>query len=98
MKRCDRLVDVGRRKFLSAAAAAVVSSGSEAAPANARVDYPSNRLANMRDLKTDAPLPVAYPDKDAPVRRASASSSFPTTSRPGAASASLPMRRKARST
>lgn len=74
MRSCDKIVDAGRRKFLSGAgfaaagvaAASVVPGVAEAAPASARVDYPSNRLANMRDLKADEPLQVAYPDSDAP--------------------------------
>ena len=74
MERCDRLVDAGRRKFLTGAgvaaagAAAVSVSPREAvaAPAHARVDYPSNRLANLRDLKPGKPFEVSYPDKDAP--------------------------------
>ena len=74
MKRCDAIVDVGRRKFLSGAglaaagvaAATVAPSPAESAPAAARVDYPSNRLANVRDLKANEPLNVAYPDRDAP--------------------------------
>jgi arsenite oxidase small subunit len=74
MKSCRKLVDVGRRKFLSgaslaaagAAAAAVVSPEAKAAVAAARVDYPSNRLANVRDLKVNDPFAVAYPDRDAP--------------------------------
>jgi arsenite oxidase small subunit len=74
MTSCPRMVDVGRRKFLSGAgltaagmaAAAVVPSAAESAPSPARVEYPSNRLANVRDLKVDEPLNVAYPDRDAP--------------------------------
>jgi arsenite oxidase small subunit len=74
MERCRILVDVGRRKFLTgagiAAAGAAVASieipDANSAPAAARVDYPSNRLANMRDLKVNEPVDVAYPDKDAP--------------------------------
>ena len=74
MKRCDALIDAGRRKFLTgagvvaagAAASAVPVPEANAAPAPARVTYPSNRLANVRDLKIDEPLPVSYPDKDAP--------------------------------
>jgi arsenite oxidase small subunit len=74
MRGCDKIVDAGRRKFLSGAgfaaagvaAAAVVPGAADAAPASARVDYPANRLANVRDLKTDEPLQVAYPDSDAP--------------------------------
>jgi arsenite oxidase small subunit len=68
------MVDAGRRKFLTgagivaagAAAATVVNSPAKAASTAARVDYPSNRLANVSDLKVDAPLQVAYPDADAP--------------------------------
>jgi arsenite oxidase small subunit len=74
MKRCDAMVDAGRRKFLTgagviaagAAASAVPVSDAQAAPAPARVTYPSNRLANVRDLKLNEPVPVFYPDGDAP--------------------------------
>lgn len=74
-QRCDRMVDVGRRKFMSgaglAAAGVAVTSvvpgpQAKAAPAAARVDYPSNRLANVADLKVNEPLNVNYPDADAP--------------------------------
>jgi arsenite oxidase small subunit len=68
------MVDVGRRKFLTgagvaaagAAASTVMIPQAKAAPLPARVDYPSNRLANVRDLKLNEPLNVAYPDNDAP--------------------------------
>lgn len=67
---CDRRVDIGRRQFLSgagmAAAASVVAQRAEAAPQLARVSYPSNRLANVSDLKLNTPLQVAYPDAQAP--------------------------------
>src|SRR5580700_1683255 len=74
MKRCERMVDVGRRKFLTGAgiaaagvaAATVVVPEAKAAPGAARVDYPSNRLASVHDLKVDVPVNVAYPDQDAP--------------------------------
>ena len=74
MKRCQMMVDVGRRKFLSGAgiAAASVATANvsmpqaKAAPAPARVNYPSNRLANVNDLKLNEPLNVNYPDNDAP--------------------------------
>ena len=75
MKTCPRMVDLGRRKFLTgagvaaagAAAATVVPQRAEAAAAPlARVQYPSNRLANMSDLKLNEPLQVAYPDANAP--------------------------------
>jgi arsenite oxidase small subunit len=74
MKRCQAMVDVGRRRFLAgagmaaagAAAATVAPGHATAAPAPARVVYPSNRLANIADLKPNEPLDVAYPDADAP--------------------------------
>ena len=74
MKRCAALMDVGRRKFLTgagvAAAGAAVSTlapvRANAEPALARVNYPSNRLGNTRDLKPNVPVDVTYPDGDAP--------------------------------
>ena len=75
MRKCDKLVDVGRRQFLrggatvavGGAAATVISAGkAKATPAPARVDYPSTRLANVADLQIDAPLDIAYPDADSP--------------------------------
>lgn len=74
-QHCDRMVDVGRRKFMSgaglAAAGVAVTSvvpgpQAKAAPAAARVDYPSNRLGNVADLKANEPLTVSYPDAGAP--------------------------------
>jgi arsenite oxidase small subunit len=73
MKRCDALVDAGRRQFLkggalaaAGAAAASAIPGSARAQSSARVTYPSNRLASVADLKVNEPLDVAYPDPDAP--------------------------------
>jgi arsenite oxidase small subunit len=73
MKECKSMVDAGRRKFLSGAgfaaagvAASSVVAPAHAAPAAARVDYPVNRLGNIRDLKLNEPQSVAYPDADAP--------------------------------
>ena len=74
METCPRMVDVGRRKFLTgatvaaagAAAATVVPQKAAASPQLARLRYPSNRLANVSDLKPNAPLQVAYPDANAP--------------------------------
>jgi arsenite oxidase small subunit len=74
MKRCEALVDIGRRRFLTgagvatagAAAAAVMPAPARAAPTAALVKYPANRLANVADLKVDEPLAVAYPDDGAP--------------------------------
>jgi arsenite oxidase small subunit len=73
MKSCDRLLALGRRQFLKggATAAATLAAAqlparrAKAAPAGGVV-YPSTRLANVRDLKIDQPLNVAYPDADAP--------------------------------
>ncbi|WP_108462907.1 arsenate reductase (azurin) small subunit [Devosia naphthalenivorans] len=74
MKSCDKLVDAGRRRFLSgsavAAGAVAVSvlpaQAQQAGTALARVEYPSNRLGNVSELVVDEPLYVAYPDDDAP--------------------------------
>lgn len=73
-KKCNRLVDVGRRQFLrgsafaaaGAAAATVVASPAEATPALAQVVYPSNRLANMADLAVGKSMDIEYPDADSP--------------------------------
>ena len=73
--RCDLLVDVGRRRFLSGASIAAAGAAATAVmPANAatgtvpnaRVSYPSTKLANVKDLKLNEPKQVAYPDADAP--------------------------------
>lgn len=74
MKQCDAMVNLGRRKFLSgasvaavgAAAATITTREAKAAPASARINYPSNRLANVSDLKVNEPFNVSYPDGDAP--------------------------------
>ena len=74
MERCNKLVDVGRRQFLrgSAFAAAGMATAvalptqAKAAPGLALVEYPSNKLANVADLKPNEPLDVGYPDADAP--------------------------------
>ena len=74
MKRCHQKVDVGRRQFLrgagiataGAVATTVVPHQAKAQPSKARVEYPSNRLANIKDIPTNDPFDVAYPDADAP--------------------------------
>ena len=74
MSRCDRMVDVGRRRFMSGAGLAaagvavtsITSIPAQAVAGAARVDYPVNRLANIKDLKLNEPLNVAYPDDNAP--------------------------------
>ena len=74
MKRCDKMVEVGRRQFLrggivAAAALPVVGLSAQQAKATtngALVEYPTTRLANVKDLKPNEPLEIAYPDADAP--------------------------------
>lgn len=74
MASCEKLVDIGRRQFLrgagigvaTAAAAAVVAQPAKAAPGQALVNYPANRLGNVSDLALNEPLDVAYPDEAAP--------------------------------
>lgn len=72
--RCKKMVDVGRRQFMrggalaaaGAAAATVTVAPAQAAPANAQVDYPSNRLANIADLVVNEPVDIEYPDANSP--------------------------------
>ena len=74
MKRCRSMVDVGRRQFLRGhrlrrsgrGHRSRVPQDAKAAPQLARVSYPSNRLANIADLKVNEPVYVNYPDEDAP--------------------------------
>ena len=75
MSGCHRLVELGRRQFLkgsgTAAAGAVIAGVAPAGravaqPALARVNYPSNRLANISELEVEQPLDIAYPDADSP--------------------------------
>lgn len=72
--KCNKLVDIGRRQFLrggvmgaaGAAAATFVAPSQARAQSLARVDYPSNRLANLSELKPNEPMDIAYPDADSP--------------------------------
>ena len=73
--KCDKLVDVGRRGFLrgglmgaagAAAATVLPAAQAKAQTAMAMVDYPTNRLANLTDLKVNLPMDIAYPDADSP--------------------------------
>jgi arsenite oxidase small subunit len=75
MKRCDKLVDVGRRAFFArtavvaagaAAATALPTMPASATPSLARVTYPINKLGTAAELKVDAPKDIAYPDADSP--------------------------------
>lgn len=75
MSGCKNLVDVGRRQFLRggavATAGAAVSTIVSSQPAEARVglaqvDYASTKLGNVKDLKVNQPIDIAFPDKDSP--------------------------------
>jgi arsenite oxidase small subunit len=74
MGRCDRLADAGRRAFFArsavvaagAAATAALPVGGHAAPSLALVNYPTSKLANLRDLKINEPREISYPDGDSP--------------------------------
>jgi arsenite oxidase small subunit len=74
MKGCDKLVDAGRRHFLrggalataGVAATTLFQAEAAAVPMPARVDYPSKLLANVSQLKPNAPMEISYPDKDSP--------------------------------
>jgi arsenite oxidase small subunit len=75
MRKCETLVDVGRCQFLrggtaaaaAGVAAAVLPAGEpQAAPSLARVNYPTKRLANIKDLMVDQPVEITYPDADSP--------------------------------
>ena len=72
--RCKKMVDVGRRQFLlggalaaaGAAVTTVAGAPAQATPANAQVDYPSGKLANIADLAVNDPVDIEYPDADSP--------------------------------
>jgi arsenite oxidase small subunit len=72
--KCNRLVEVGRRQFLrgglvagaGAAATPFMPQPAKAQTALARVEYPSNRLANVADLTENEPVDIAYPDDNSP--------------------------------
>jgi arsenite oxidase small subunit len=49
-----------------AVAATVMTPEQTKAQALARVDFPSNRLANIADLAVNEPMDVAYPDEGSP--------------------------------
>jgi len=72
--KCMKMVDQGRRQFLrggalaaaGAAVATVAPGQARAAPANAQIDYPSSKLANVADLTINEPMDIEYPDADSP--------------------------------
>ncbi len=73
---CDNIIQMGRRQFLrGAGVAAATAAASAAVPApaeakggtpGARVDYPSAKLANVKDLASGEPLDISYPDEGSP--------------------------------
>jgi arsenite oxidase small subunit len=73
-KSCKQLADLGRRSFLRgsgvfAAAGVATAVGATTARADvplARVNYPSQKLGNVKDLKVDEPMDITYPDADSP--------------------------------
>mgnify|MGYP001161563585 FL=1 len=68
-KRCQRLVDEGRRSFLRGSAASVGTIAAATILQTKKVEasnFPSNKLANVKDLKTNVPLDINYPDEDSP--------------------------------
>lgn len=68
------MVDTGRRQFLRGgltgaaglAAASLTPATARAAASSARINYPSNRLANVKELKLNEPLDITYPDAESP--------------------------------
>ena len=70
MKGCTKLAEFGRRQFLrggaAVAAGAIAAAPAKAAPPGAGMAYPANRLANLKDLKVNEPLPITYPDAESP--------------------------------
>ena len=76
MRKCNNLVDAGRRQFLRGAATAAAGGvaataltsarTAEAKTGLARLDYPSQKIGNAKDLKVDQPVDIAYPDQDSP--------------------------------
>ncbi len=73
MNGCDTLADARRRMFLTRAAATAVGGAvmtavppRMAAPALARVTYPSLHLGTLAALRFNEPKAVTYPDADSP--------------------------------
>ena len=73
MKRCNRIVEIGRRQFLRGgvtAAAAAVAAGSasrrrrDASGRTRELFKPADR--QCVELKVDQPVQISYPDKDSP--------------------------------
>jgi len=70
---CDTLVDARRWMFLTCTAATAVGGAvmttvppGTAAPALARVTYPSLHLGTLAELRVNEPKAVVYPDADSP--------------------------------
>jgi len=70
---CNVVAEAPRRMFLARTAAAAVGGAvvtamppGAAAPALARVTYPSLRLGSLEELNVNEPKLVTYPDADSP--------------------------------
>jgi arsenite oxidase small subunit len=79
---CQYLVDVGRRHFLKSAVLAAtvavtprgIAQTTDKAPANTSAkspshgggSYPGIRIGNLKDLKLNTPVTIAYPDAASP--------------------------------
>jgi arsenite oxidase small subunit len=72
--RCTKLTEVGRRQFLRGGLIGVAAlpalglgaAEAKAATGSARLDYPSSKLGNVKQLKLNSPVDVNYPDENAP--------------------------------
>jgi arsenite oxidase small subunit len=73
---CKHIVDLGRRQFLrgsGVAAAGGVATAIAGAPTRAQaaaplagVQYPSNKIGNVKELKVDEAKDITYPDANSP--------------------------------
>ena len=65
-KRCQRLVDKGRRSFLRGSAAAVGTIAAATILQTKKVEasnFPANKWEKVKDLKTNVPLDINYHDE-----------------------------------
>ena len=64
MPKCNRLVEVGRRQFLRGGA--IAAAGAAAATVAPSGQARAASRANVKELKTNEPMDIAYPDSDSP--------------------------------
>ncbi len=71
--KCDRLVKLGRREFLTRGAVTIASTAAttagtltSASAGQVRGKFPSTRLANTKQLNSNEPLEIDYPDSASP--------------------------------